>query len=56
MNMLRSEETTLLIGQQDNRVLNPSEMNLAATVLDQSCRVILVTAPTAGSGTSGPDR
>lgn len=51
MNMLRSEETTLLIGQ-DNRVLNPSEMNLAATVLDQSCRVILVTAPTTGSGTT----
>ena len=51
MNMLRSEETTLLLGQ-DKRVLNPSEVNLAATVLDQDCRVLLVTAPTSGCGTT----
>ncbi|MCY1268551.1 putative tyrosine-protein kinase YveL [compost metagenome] len=51
MNMLRSEETTLLLGQ-NKKVFNPSEVNLAATVLDQACRVILVTAPTAGSGTT----
>ncbi len=51
MNMLRSEETPLL-GQIEKTVLNPSEMNLATTVLDQACRVILVTAPTAGSGTT----
>ena len=51
MNMLRSEETTRALGQ-DDRILSPSEINLAATVLDQNCRTLLLTAPTSGSGTT----
>nr|WP_208845508.1 CpsD/CapB family tyrosine-protein kinase [Azotobacter salinestris] len=49
--MLRSEQTTLLL-EQDHRVLPPSEVNLAATVLDQSCRTLLLIAPTSGCGTT----
>lgn len=52
MNMLCSEESALLLGQDTKPVLNPSENNLAATVLDQDCRVLMLTAPTSGSGTS----
>ena len=51
MNMLRSEGTTQLL-EQDKRVLGPSEVNLAATVLNQDCQVILLTAPTSGCGTT----
>lgn len=51
MTMLRSEQTTLLL-EQDKRVLNPSEVNLAATVLDQACRTLLLIAPTSGCGTT----
>ncbi|GAB3461698.1 CpsD/CapB family tyrosine-protein kinase [Azotobacter salinestris] len=51
MTMLRSEQTTLLL-EQDHRVLPPSEVNLAATVLDQSCRTLLLIAPTSGCGTT----
>jgi len=50
MNML-TKESTLLLGF-DKPVLNPSELNLAATVLDQECRVLLLTAPTSGCGTT----
>ncbi|MFB8830830.1 CpsD/CapB family tyrosine-protein kinase [Azotobacter sp. CWF10] len=31
---------------------SPSEVNLAATVLDQSCRTLLLIAPTSGCGTT----
>lgn len=51
MTMLRSEQTTLLL-EQDKRVLSPSEVNLAATVLDQACRTLLLIAPTSGCGTT----
>jgi len=51
MTMLRSEETKLLL-EQDKRVLSPTEVNLAATVLDQACRVLLLIAPTSGCGTT----
>ncbi|ACO76792.1 exopolysaccharide biosynthesis protein [Azotobacter vinelandii CA] len=51
MTMLRSEQTTLLL-EQDRRVLNPSEVNLAATLLDQNCRTLLLIAPTSGCGTT----
>ncbi|ASL28077.1 CpsD/CapB family tyrosine-protein kinase [Azotobacter chroococcum] len=51
MTMLRSEQTTLLL-EQDQRVLSPSEVNLAATLLDQSCRTLLMIAPTSGCGTT----
>jgi Mrp family chromosome partitioning ATPase len=51
MNMLRSEETALLL-ERDRRVPPPSEVNLAATILDQNCRLLLLTAPTSGSGTT----
>lgn len=51
MTMLRSEQTTLLL-EQDHRVLPPSEVNLAATILDQSCRTLLLIAPTSGCGTT----
>lgn len=51
MNMLSYEETTLLL-ERDLRVPPPSEVNLAATILDQNCRLLLLTAPTKGSGTT----
>lgn len=51
MNMLRNEDKMLLL-DQDRRVPSPSEVNLTATVLDMECRVLLLTAPSSGCGTT----
>lgn len=49
MNMLTAKEVGLPV-ERDSTILEASESNLVATVLDPSCRTLLITAPNAGCG------
>lgn len=49
MKMLSANEVGLPI-ERDNAILDASESNLIATVLDPSCRTLLITAPNSGCG------
>src|SRR5690606_16638435 len=49
MNMLTAKEVGLPV-ERDSTILEASESNLIATVLDPACRTLLITAPNSGGG------
>ena len=49
MNMLSANEVGLPV-ERDKPILEASESNLIATVLDPACRTLLITAPNSGCG------
>src|SRR5690606_2697864 len=51
MNMLTAKEVGLPV-ERDSTILEASESNLVATVLDPACRTLLITAPNTGCGST----
>ena len=49
MKMLSANEVGLPV-ERDNPILEASESNLIATVMDPTCRTLLITAPNSGCG------